>query len=763
MKISPSTALKALPIILIVFFSSALSASAVSVFITQQGGTGTTSPSGILSGDNGATTHLNTVTIGSGLTFTGGTLSATGGTNYWTNTGGTTYLNTGSIAGFPTFNATSTTGTSTITNSLTIGSGSSFPLVIIGSTTPTYGYLAQDRLDVMDNRNDYSATNIANTNTGNCATADVTTANDLNSSSMNFFDFGHTSSGFTGVGCTNNPFPGFSANSSYLFDPTGNMSFALGSSSNAQFRWFIGGYATANQKMTLTNSGNLGINSTNPLTPLWVHVGTNMNFIARTTGPILQIGTLSDDAFSYQPLGIEGSTITLAANSGGNVGIGTSTPGSLLSVNNIANFTAATSTFYSTGGINLTGGGCFAISGVCISGGGTTYTATYPIQITGSVISLAFGTTTSNTWAGTQTFTNSPVFSVLTAGTVNSTAGGTIYNTATTSLSVGSPLTVTGTLGALIGGTNSTINCQVASGSQAGCLASADWTTFNSKQSALTGTTGQFPYFSGTNTVTATSTPFLNTTGGLGIGTTTTPFSYSLEISNANNQQLVLSSGSVTAPQWAFRTTPDGTLNIGTTSPSTYATSSPSGIQISSSASTFLGVGTTSPWRNFSLVGNVAMNGLSTAAGTVVGVCLNSSSFELMANTGTNCTVSSKRFKHDIQYNVDGLTTLMQFKPATFKYNGTDLTKIGFIAEDINNTQPELATEDKDGNVNSIEDIGIISVTVKAVQEQQAEIMAMKAGAIKDLQDKWQWLAIVLLVLALLYQQRQISQIKMEL
>ena len=54
----------------------------------------------------------------------------------------------------------------------------------------------------------------------------------------------------------------------------------------------------------------------------------------------------------------------------GNVGIGTTTPGSLLSLNNIANFSTATSTFYSTGGINLTSG-CFSINGVCVTGGGT--------------------------------------------------------------------------------------------------------------------------------------------------------------------------------------------------------------------------------------------------------------------------------------------------------------------------------------------------------------------------------------------------------
>lgn len=61
-----------------IFLSSYGLASATSAFLTVQGGTGTTSPSGILYGDNGATSHLNTVTVGTGLSFTGGTLSSTG-------------------------------------------------------------------------------------------------------------------------------------------------------------------------------------------------------------------------------------------------------------------------------------------------------------------------------------------------------------------------------------------------------------------------------------------------------------------------------------------------------------------------------------------------------------------------------------------------------------------------------------------------------------------------------------------------------------
>lgn len=53
----------------------------VQPYLTIQGGSGTTTPSGILYGDNGATSHLNTVKIGSNLNFTNGTLSATGGSS----------------------------------------------------------------------------------------------------------------------------------------------------------------------------------------------------------------------------------------------------------------------------------------------------------------------------------------------------------------------------------------------------------------------------------------------------------------------------------------------------------------------------------------------------------------------------------------------------------------------------------------------------------------------------------------------------------
>lgn len=183
----------------------------------------------------------------------------------------------------------------------------------------------------------------------------------------------------------------------------------------------------------------------------------------------------------------------------------------------------------------------------CTTPAGTTYTGTYPIIVTGSVISTAFSTTTNwglgtngfvvtsntgvpfvaassslslpntalqnssitvnstsialgssgtvtaasstllgdnNKFSGTNTFVNSPVFSTLTAGTVNSTSGGTLYNTGTSTPTVTAPITYSGTLGQFIGGVSGTFACTNASAGVTGCLTGTDWSTFNGKQAA---------------------------------------------------------------------------------------------------------------------------------------------------------------------------------------------------------------------------------------------------------------------------------------
>lgn len=137
--------------------------------------------------------------------------------------------------------------------------------------------------------------------------------------------------------------------------------------------------------------------------------------------------------------------------------VSTSTPSTAITQRVIGNPLRLTG--YAAGCAQFTSIGLLTSTGInCGSGSGGISSATYPLIITGTNISTAFGTTTNNIFGGTQTFTNSPVFSSLGAGTVNSTSGGTIYNTSTSTPTAGSGLSYTGALGQFIGGTSGTLS-----------------------------------------------------------------------------------------------------------------------------------------------------------------------------------------------------------------------------------------------------------------------------------------------------------------
>lgn len=137
---------------------------------------------------------------------------------------------------------------------------------------------------------------------------------------------------------------------------------------------------------------------------------TNFGAFASATGtPIWFQAGLQASSTSYFPNG--------TWNSAGNVGIGTTSPGSLLSVGNTngINFSIATSTFNSTGGINLTAG-CYAFGGVCLTAG-----------------AIGGGSTQAVNWATTAVLAGTPTYSNGTAG-----VGGTLTEVGTGALSVDS-------------------------------------------------------------------------------------------------------------------------------------------------------------------------------------------------------------------------------------------------------------------------------------------------------------------------------------
>lgn len=173
----------------------------------------------------------------------------------------------------------------------------------------------------------------------------------------------------------------------------------------------------------------------------------NAYYVSTTTAQFL-LGVLGNASTTNQLLEVHGGGYF-----SGTLGIGTTTPGSILSVGNLngINFSTATSTFNSNGGINLING-CFAINGICLGSGSSTGFSTTSADFWLTLNQgKAFSTTSANFWGTSQGYltanqtvtlsgdvTGSGATSITTnVGKINGTAlsglaTGILKNTATT-------------------------------------------------------------------------------------------------------------------------------------------------------------------------------------------------------------------------------------------------------------------------------------------------------------------------------------------
>ncbi len=134
-----------------------------------------------------------------------------------------------------------------------------------------------------------------------------------------------------------------------------------------------------------------------------------------------------------------------------------------------------------------------------------------------------------------------------------------------------------------------------------------------------------------------------------------------------------------------------------------------------------VGIGTTTPWKTFSSSGTVSLAGLTTAASSANALCLSSTN-EVLVNSGSQtCTVSSARFKDNIVSISSGLDTILKLNPVTFTYKDTTDTRIGLIAEQVQNVEPRLVFNEADG------------VTPRGVRYE--DLAALTVSAVKSLSD----------------------------
>ncbi len=137
-----------------------------------------------------------------------------------------------------------------------------------------------------------------------------------------------------------------------------------------------------------------------------------------------------------------------------------------------------------------------------------------------------------------------------------------------------------------------------------------------------------------------------------------------------------------------------------------------------------VGIGTTTPWRTLSVNGTVAMPGLVNDS-TGYYVCLNTTTGQMSTST-TACGASSERFKENIQDIGYGLEEVLALRPVSFDYKADYIPnapkQLGFIAEEVDLLIPELVARDDTGQIQGLDYPKFTALLVRAVQEVSAKL-----------------------------------------
>lgn len=183
-----------------------------------------------------------------------------------------------------------------------------------------------------------------NTSSGTTASTDIILGNNNATDTTNYLDLGISSS--------NNADPlytAFGANGAYLYSQTGELAIATASAQSIKF--VTGGTLSANIRMVIDSTGNVGIGTTSPDYPLSVTGAINAQENQSATDVAYRIngsGILGKTTAGNFPAtsgytrfigqgmvfsANNDNTIQMAILSSGNVGIGTISPGAMLQVN----------------------------------------------------------------------------------------------------------------------------------------------------------------------------------------------------------------------------------------------------------------------------------------------------------------------------------------------------------------------------------------------------------------------------------------------
>jgi hypothetical protein len=155
----------------------------------------------------------------------------------------------------------------------------------------------------------------------------------------------------------------------------------------------------------------------------------------------------------------------------------------------------------------------------------------------------------------------------------------------------------------------------------------------------------------------------------------------------------------------------------------------------------------TSTIGDISVSNRIFAPSLSAGAAGDEDICYTPATGQLSNAGASTCIVSSIRFKDNVKDLDTGLAELMKLRPISYTLKGSDVEKIGLIAEEVEGVEPRLVFYEPDGvtprGVSYEESTALL---VKAVQEQQKTIDELKeqvnslGGPIVEQQSFIEWL-----------------------
>ena len=216
----------------------------------------------------------------------------------------------------------------------------------------------------------------------------------------------------------------------------------------------------------------------------------------------------------------------------------------------------------------------------------------------------------------------------------------------------------------------------------------------------------------------------LDAGGNIGIGTTTP--NWKLQVAGTRPFFALTDTGAGTNLKHWTLSSQGGNLYIATSS-DVYATSTIPAMTINSNSN--VGVGTTTPWRKFSVVGTMANIGMTGATGGANNAICISAGGDFVNETTGQCVVSSRKFKDNINtLHINALDTIEGLRTVSFtmKDDTKKQVKYGFIAEEAYDVLPQLALKGSQGEVRSLDSHSFLAILWQGMQEMLAKITGLE-------------------------------------